>query len=339
VTIWLLTFVPLSMFTGVLWLAAAQVFRRRTAEQALQHSQARERQLIGEVRRLSDSLEQRVRERTAQLEAANRELEAFAYSVSHDLHAPLRTMDGFAGILAEDHAQQLDDEGQRVLAIIRNEAQRMGRLIDDLLDFSRLGRREMSAVDTDMTSLVREVFEQLGEQAADRELDFQLTALPMARADAALLRQVWFNLLDNALKYTRHRPRVKIKVNGSKQGSEIVYSVEDNGAGFDMRNAGRLFGVFQRLHRAEEFEGTGVGLALVQRIIRRHGGRVWAEAQVERGASFYFTLPSTGEDRPLSPKSQETGAETMPAKVGLAVPCSWAECAPSCGPFLAAGCG
>jgi signal transduction histidine kinase len=272
-------------FAGVLWLAAVWVVRHKAAERALKASEARSLQL-------SESLEQRVCERTAQLEAANKELDAFACSVSHDLRAPLRAVDGFAQILEEEHASQLGEEGRRTLGVVRSEARRMSGLINDLLDFSRLGKHEIRLSDTDMTGLVRELFDQVKGRAADRNVDFRLGELPAARADSALLRQVWFNLLDNALKYTRKRRRVEIRVDGTRQGSELVYSIRDNGAGFDMKYADRLFGVFQRLHGSEEFEGTGVGLALVQSIIRRHGGRVWAEAQVERGATFYFTLPT-----------------------------------------------
>ena len=273
------------VFACVLWLAAAWVVRSRRAEEARQQSEARERQL-------NDTLEQRVRERTARLESAKQELDAFAYSVSHDLRAPLRAVDGFARILEEEHASQLDVQGRRTLAVVRAEAGRMGRLIDDLLDFSRRARQEIRPSETDMTALVREAFDQVKGRTADREVEFQLGELPAARGDAALLRQVWVNLLDNALKYTRHRPRAQVWISGTRQGAENLYSIRDNGAGFDMKYAGKLFGVFQRLHRSEEFEGAGVGLALVQRIIRRHGGRVGAQAQVERGATFYFTLPS-----------------------------------------------
>ncbi len=271
-------------FACILWLSASRAVRRKKAEEALQQSELRSRQL-------NETLEQRVRDRTAQLEAANKELDAFACSVSHDLRAPLRAVDGFARILEEEHATQLDEQGRRTLAVVRSEAGRMGRLINDLLDFSRLGQRAMRLSDADMTGLVRDLFDQVKGRAADRDVDFRVGELPVAQADPALLRQVWFNLLDNALKYTRHRRRVEIRIEGSRQGSELVYSIRDNGAGFDMKYAGKLFGMFQRLHGADEFEGTGVGLALVQRIIHRHGGRVWAEAQRERGATFYFTLP------------------------------------------------
>jgi signal transduction histidine kinase len=284
---WTAEIVNRAAFAGLLWLAAAGVVRHRAAVETLKHSEAR-------LLHRHEALEQRFRERTAHLEAANRELEAFACSVSHDLRAPLRAVDGFARILEEEHAAQLDGEGRRALDVVRSEARRMSRLIDDLLKFSRLGQQGVQLTDTDMTSLVHEVFDQVKSLAADRQVDFRVGELPTAKADAALLRQVWFNLLDNALKYTRHRPRVQVWITGVKRGAETVYSIRDNGAGFDMKYAGKLFGVFQRLHRADEFEGTGVGLALVQRIIRRHGGRVGAEGHVERGATFYFTLPSSG---------------------------------------------
>lgn len=288
VTVCLLTFLPLSVL-GLLW--AAQFLRCRTAEQALRLGEMRRRRLSEQLRRLKE-WNQRAQERADQLKAANRDLEAFAYSVAHDLRAPLRAIDGFAGMLAEDHARELDDEGRRLLMVLRHEVDRMGGLIDGLLAFSRLGRRGMRVAETDMTSLVREVFDQMRGQAGDRQVEFQLGELPAARGDSALLRQVWANLLDNALKYTRHRPHARVTISGVQRGTENVYAIKDNGAGFDMRHAGKLFGVFQRLHREEEFEGIGVGLALVQRIVQRHGGRVGVRARLERGATFFFTLPS-----------------------------------------------
>ncbi|HTZ19660.1 MAG TPA: PAS domain S-box protein [Opitutaceae bacterium] len=243
------------------------------------------------IRRLNAELEHRVRDRTAELEATNNELEAFSYSVSHDLRAPLRAIDGFTRILVEDHAKALDPEGRRVLDVISKEGQRMGQLIDDLLSFSRLGRRALQPVEVDLATLARQIYTELEEHVPKRRLKLRLTPLPLAHADPSLLRQVLVNLLDNAVKYTRHRKVGEIQFGGAVQGSENVYYIKDNGAGFDMQYADKLFGVFQRLHSDEEFEGTGVGLALVQRIIRRHGGRVWAEGKVDEGATFFFTLP------------------------------------------------
>jgi len=243
------------------------------------------------IRQLNAELEHRVRERTAALEATNNELEAFSYSVSHDLRAPLRAIDGFTRILVEDHAKALDPEGRRVLDVISKESQRMGQLIDDLLAFSRLGRRALQPAEVDLTALAREIFKELTEHEPKRRLKLRLTPLPPAYADPSLIRQVLVNLLGNAVKYTRPRKVAEIQIGGAVQGPENVYYIKDNGAGFDMQYADKLFGVFQRLHSDDEFEGTGVGLALVQRIIRRHGGRVWAEGKVDEGATFFFTLP------------------------------------------------
>lgn len=241
-------------------------------------------------------LEQRIRERTAELQAANKELEAFSYSVSHDLRAPLRAVDGYARILEEDYQDRLDGEGRRLLDVVRGEAKRMGQLIDDLLAFSRLGRQAMHRAPTDMTAMAREVFDALMREHLDRAVDFRLDGIESAEADEALMRHVWANLLDNAFKYTRGREPARIEVGGRIEGNESVYWIKDNGAGFDMKYADKLFRVFQRLHTQDEFEGTGVGLALVQRIIHRHGGRVWAEGEADRGATFCFALPRRKEE-------------------------------------------
>jgi PAS domain S-box-containing protein len=250
------------------------------------------KQAQDEVQKLNAHLEQRVRDRTAELEAVNNELEAFSYSVSHDLRAPVRAIDGFARILADEHAGALTAEGHRVLNVVMKEGERMGRLIDDLLAFSRIGRQSPQTEEIDVAALVDEVYRELAALAPGRRIELRVAALPRAQADLALLRQVLVNLIGNAIKYTRPRELARIEVGGSVRGSENVYQVKDNGAGFDPRFADKLFGVFQRLHSEAEFEGTGVGLALVQRIINRHGGRVWAESQVDQGATFYFTLPA-----------------------------------------------
>lgn len=247
--------------------------------------------LLKDLKGLNEDLEARVIERTAQLEAANKELESFSYSVSHDLRAPLRAIDGYTNILVEDYVSVLDEEGKRVCGIISRETKRMGKLIDDLLSFSRMGRREMHVQQVDMQSLVDSVFDELLRQRDRSCIDLQVAALPPIRGDSALMRQVWINLLSNAIKFTSGRERVIIQVKASQTEEEIVYSVQDNGAGFEMEYVNKLFGVFQRLHSDSEFEGTGVGLAIVQRVIHRHGGRIWAEGRVGEGATFHFALP------------------------------------------------
>jgi len=246
--------------------------------------------LFAEVQRHTAELEERVAERTAALQAANEEMEAFSYSISHDLHAPLRAMDGFSRILLEEHAPQLADEAQRYLRLVRQNAQQMGQLIGDLLTFSRLSRRPLTKQPVAPAEIVRQVWEELRAEREGRQVEFALGELPQCLADPALLKQVYANLLANALKFTRQRAVAKIEVGCREEAGQEVYFVRDNGVGFDMQYAQKLFGVFQRLHRAEDYEGTGVGLALVQRIIHRHGGRAWASAEVDKGAEFCFTL-------------------------------------------------
>jgi len=246
--------------------------------------------MAGEVQRARSDLEHQVVERTQALRETNAELEAFSYSVSHDLRAPLRAIHGFARILLEDHGTQLEPEAKRVLGVIDENTKRMGQLIDDLLSFSRLGRKELESTRVDMRELVRTVADEVRRTAGERPLEIKIGPLPPARGDRDMLRQAVANLLDNAAKFTRRRAPGQIEVGHRADGAETVYYVKDNGAGFDPRYASKLFGVFQRLHRAEEFEGTGVGLAIVQRIVLRHGGRVWAEGRLDGGATFFFTL-------------------------------------------------
>ncbi len=251
-------------------------------------SQAR---LYQKVKRQAEELEGRVRERTAQLEVANRELEAFSYSVSHDLRAPLRHIDGFADLLRQSYGPQLGEEGVRYLDIVSDSVKQMGRLIDDLLTFSRMARVEIHRERVDMGALATAVSRELALHPPQRIVDWQIPELPEVQGDGAMLRQVWVNLLSNAVKYTSRRDQAKIEVRCRAVDGELEFSVHDNGAGFDMKYADKLFGVFQRLHRSEEFEGTGVGLASVRRIIARHGGRTWAQGRLDEGAVIFFTLP------------------------------------------------
>lgn len=244
------------------------------------------RQAENEIRNLNKNLA----ERSLEVEAANKELEAFSYSVSHDLRAPLRAVDGFSRILLEEHASQLSEEGRGFLHRVRDNAVNMGRLIDDLLAFSRLSRQPLKKQNVAMADLARQVLDELKQEQNGRRVDASVADLPQCEGDSKLLKQVFVNLLSNAFKYTRKREITRIEVGCENINGETVYFVKDNGAGFNMKYADKLFGVFQRLHRSEEYEGTGVGLAIVQRVIHRHGGRIWAEAAIDKGASFYFTL-------------------------------------------------
>jgi len=248
------------------------------------------RSMTIQLQDLINSLEQRVVERTAQLEAANKELEAFSYSVSHDLRAPLRAIDGFSRILIKDHAQKLPEEEVRLLGLVRSNTQQMGRLIDDLLSFSRLSRQPVNRRTVNTADLVHQALETLQGDLEGRDVEIEIGDLPACQGDPTLIEQVWMNLLSNALKFTREREVARIEIGCEDREGEQIYFVKDNGVGFDMQYEDKLFGVFQRLHRNDKFEGTGVGLAIVQRIIQRHGGRVWAEAKLNVGATFYFTF-------------------------------------------------
>jgi len=226
------------------------------------------------------------------LAESNQELERFSYSASHDLRAPLRAINGYAQALFEDHAARLDEEGKRLLTVIRDSAKLGGQLIDALLDFSRVGRQALARAPVDLTALAENVVSELRQTQASVAVEVVLTPLPPTSGDGALLRNVLINLIGNAFKFSANRAHPRVEIGAQNDGTEVVYYVKDNGVGFDMQYANKLFGVFQRLHRPDEFEGTGVGLALAQRIIQRHGGRIWAEGKVNEGATFFFTLPA-----------------------------------------------
>lgn len=239
--------------------------------------------------------------RVAVVEAANRELETFSYSISHDLRAPLRAIDGFSRILVEDYGDRLDDEGKRLLGVVSDNARKMGDLIGDILTLSRLSRQKIGPSEIDMENLAQSTFEELRAAAPERNIVFKIEDLPKAHGDRVLIQQVMTNLLANAIKFTANKKTAVIEVSGSRENRDCIFYIKDNGAGFDMQYADKLFGMFQRLHSNEEFEGTGIGLSIVQRIIHWHGGRVWAEGKVGEGAKFYFTIPG---ERPTNERTE-----------------------------------
>jgi PAS domain S-box-containing protein len=279
----------------------------RTAEGPLVFSNVRDATERKDAEKKLRELNASLMLRTEEVETANRELEGFSYSVSHDLRAPLRAIDGFSRMIAEDYGGRLDDEGRRRLGVIRANSRKMAQLIDDLLDFSRLGKKQLAHTAVDMTALAGDAYRELRAAAPVGSPVLDLTPLPAGWGDAAMLRQVFANLLSNALKYVHKDRAAHIEVKGSVDGDKNVYYVKDNGVGFDMAYYEKLFGVFQRLHTESEFPGTGVGLAIVQRVVTRHGGSVWAEAKLNEGASFYFSLPNAeGADATRAAAEEKT---------------------------------
>jgi len=257
-----------------------------------------------QIRTLNEELEERVRQRTAELEAANKELEAFSYSVSHDLRGLLHQIDGFSCLLLETCGEQLDPRGNKHLRRIREAVGRMVEIIEALLKLGRLGREQLNVQATSLNAIVQEVVADLATEGHGRQIEWRIGDLSPIECDRGLMKQVFSNLLGNAIKYTRSREVAVIEIGESTIGGRPVIFVRDNGAGFDMKYADKLFRAFQRLHRAGDFEGTGVGLATVQRIIQRHGGRIWAEAKLEKGATFYFTLDVEGRELSEVPAGQ-----------------------------------
>jgi PAS domain S-box-containing protein len=244
-----------------------------------------------ELKQLTEDLEKKVDERTTQLKAVNAELESFSYSVSHDLRAPLRAIDGYSKILEEDYSEKLDEEGHRIIKVITSNTRQMGQLIEDLLTFSRVGKQDFIKVDLDMDALVKMVIEDQKIKNPGRNINFNVKELGHAQGDHSMMKLVMTNLLSNAIKYSSKKENTEIEIGSYSENDKVVYYIKDNGAGFDMAYYDKLFGVFQRLHHQKDFEGTGVGLALVQRVIFKHGGKVWAEGKENEGATFYFSLP------------------------------------------------
>jgi len=279
------------LFVSSLWILHHDAAGQPAAILEINNDLTERKHAEEEVRKLNAELEERVRERTSELTAANQEMEAFTYSVAHDLRAPLRHIDAFTRILNEDYAAVLPDEAKRFLENIRNGSRNMSHLVDDLLNLARIGRQELRRQPTALGKLVAEVVADLETEKDGRKIEWQIHPLPTVACDAGLMKQVFINLLSNAIKYTRPQALARIEVGTKPANGATTVFIKDNGVGFSMKYADKLFGVFQRLHRAEEFEGTGVGLATVERIIRKHGGKVWAEAEINKGATFYFSVP------------------------------------------------
>jgi len=276
---------------------------------ALFHDITQQKKDEREIQTLNDELEHRVFERTAQLQTANQELEAFSYSVSHDLRAPLRHISGFSRMLMEEFGATLDPTAQHYLDRIQSGTQKMGLLVDELLNLARVGRHALSLKQSRLNSLVAEVIAILQPESEGREVEWKIADLPEVECDPVLTKQVFQNLLANALKFSRPRARAVIEVSSKDENGQPVFMVRDNGLGFSMKYVDKLFGVFQRLHRAEDFEGTGIGLATVQRIVHKHGGRVWAEGELEKGAAFYFTL-SVGKEEEAKSNGATAGGQS-----------------------------
>jgi K+-sensing histidine kinase KdpD len=290
------TFVSLSIIFFGRHMHLARRRADANARKAIDHQKQLEQEVLDrkraeeEVRRLNADLERRVQQRTAELVATNEELESFTYSVSHDLRAPLRHVDAYAQMLEEEFGPQLPAEAQNFTKKIRQGSQNMRQLVDDLLNLSHIGKTELNRRETPLNPLVEEVMNDLKPETESRHIQWEVGKLPLAECDPGLMKQVFANLMANAVKYTRPRAEAKIEVGQVETDGETAVFVRDNGVGFNMKYVGKLFGVFQRLHRSEDFEGTGVGLATVARIVRKHGGRVWAEAELNKGATFYFTV-------------------------------------------------